>query len=193
MHCTMISLSLQERCSLVATCTFLVLEYLLFCCSHFSHWWQETLIGRTANSDDLLDAGTMPIQAHGRPILLAILCGFAGVAPRSAMQNLIELLSIVATKFPAETKTWMNDILFPVCVSRFLFLAVDDADTCAGRFCAVESDSRSEAGFCESYHRVCPRSYLCRPACTDYDYERVSITEEYEGSSTTVYACRVGI
>ena len=32
----------------------------------------------------------------------------------------------------------MNDILFAVCVSCFLFLAVDDADTCAGRFCAVE-------------------------------------------------------
>lgn len=102
----------------------------------------------------------MLIQAHGRPILRAILCGFAGVAPRSATQNLIELLSIVATKFPAETRTWMNDILFAVCVSCFLFLAVDDADTCTGRFCAVESDSRSEAGFCESYHRVCPRSSI---------------------------------
>jgi len=52
----------------------------------------------------------------------------------------------------------MNDILFAVCVSCFLFLAVDYADTCAGRFCAVESDSRCEASFRESYHRVCPRS-----------------------------------
>ena len=39
---------------------------------------------------------------------------------------------------PAETRTWMNDILFAVGVSCFLFLAVDNADTCAGRFCAVE-------------------------------------------------------
>ena len=41
---------------------------------------------------------------------------------------------------PVEMRTWMNDsdILFAVCISCFLFLAVDDADTCAGRFCAVE-------------------------------------------------------
>ncbi|KAG1744571.1 armadillo-type protein [Suillus paluster] len=97
MQCAVTSLSLQERYSLVATCTFLVLE---------------TLIRRTASSDDLGDASTILIQGHGRPILQAILCGFAGVAPRSATQNLIELLSIVASKFPAETRTWMNDILF---------------------------------------------------------------------------------
>jgi hypothetical protein len=95
MQCAVTSLSLQERYSLVATCTFL-----------------ETLIRRTASSDDLGDASPMLIQGHGRPILRAVLCGFAGVAPRSATQNLIELLSIVASKFPAETRTWMTDILF---------------------------------------------------------------------------------
>lgn len=95
MQCAVTSLSLQERYSLVATCTFL-----------------ETLIRRTASSDDLGDASTILIQGHGRPILRAVLCGFAGVAPRSATQNLIELLSIVASKFPAETRTWMTDILF---------------------------------------------------------------------------------
>ncbi|KAG1808060.1 armadillo-type protein [Suillus subaureus] len=95
MQCAVTSLSLQERYSLVATCTFL-----------------ETLIRRTASSDDLGDASLILIQGHGRPILRAILCGFAGVAPRSATQNLIELLSIVASKFPAETRTWMTDILF---------------------------------------------------------------------------------
>ena len=47
-----------------------------------------------------------------------------------------------------------------VCGMRFcfLFLTVDNADTCAGRCCAVESDSRSDASFRESYHTVCPRS-----------------------------------
>ncbi|OJA14801.1 hypothetical protein AZE42_11685 [Rhizopogon vesiculosus] len=80
--------------------------------SPLTYWWQETLIRRTASSDDLGDASAMLIQAHGRPILRAILWGFAGVAPRSATQNLIELLSIVASKFPAETRTWMNEILF---------------------------------------------------------------------------------
>ncbi|KAG2354786.1 ARM repeat-containing protein [Suillus spraguei] len=95
MQCAVTSLSLQERYSLVATCTFL-----------------ETLIRRTASSDELGDASSMLIQGHGRSILRAILCGFAGVAPRSATQNLIELLSVIASKFPAETRTWMNDILF---------------------------------------------------------------------------------
>jgi hypothetical protein len=36
MQCTMTSLSLQERYSLVATCTFLVLNLPLHSCSHFS-------------------------------------------------------------------------------------------------------------------------------------------------------------
>ncbi|KAJ8585432.1 hypothetical protein M405DRAFT_409557 [Rhizopogon salebrosus TDB-379] len=66
----------------------------------------------TASSDDLGEASTALIQAHGRPILRAILCGFAGVAPRSATQNPIELPSVVATKFPVEMRAWMNDILF---------------------------------------------------------------------------------
>ena len=101
----------------------------------------------------------MLIQAHGRPILRAILCGFAGVAPRSATQNLIELLSVVAAKFPAETRTWMNDILFAVCAQRSL-LTVDKADARAGRLCAVESDPRGKAGFCEGYYRVCRRSCM---------------------------------
>ncbi|KAF9237195.1 armadillo-type protein [Melanogaster broomeanus] len=95
MQCAISSLSLQERYSLVATCTFL-----------------ETLIRRTASSDDLGDASTILIQMHGRPILCAILCGFAGVAPRSATQNLIELLAVIASKYPAETREWMNEILF---------------------------------------------------------------------------------
>ncbi|KAG1884709.1 armadillo-type protein [Suillus subluteus] len=47
MQCAVTSLSLQERYSLVATCTFL-----------------ETLIRRTASSDDLGDASLMLIQGH---------------------------------------------------------------------------------------------------------------------------------
>ncbi|KAH7927601.1 ARM repeat-containing protein [Leucogyrophana mollusca] len=95
MQCAIRSLSLQERYSLAAACTFLA-----------------TLIRLTASSDELNDASTALIQVHGRPIMHAILCGFAGVAPRSAAPNLIELLSMVALKYPAETRAWMNDILF---------------------------------------------------------------------------------
>ncbi|KAH0833884.1 armadillo-type protein [Lanmaoa asiatica] len=95
MQCAVSSLSLQERYSLVATCTFL-----------------ETLIRRTAGSDGLGEAGTVLFQMHGRPILRAVLTGFAGVAPRSATQNLIELLSMIVSKYPSETREWMNEILF---------------------------------------------------------------------------------
>ncbi|KAH7882096.1 armadillo-type protein, partial [Phlebopus sp. FC_14] len=93
-QCAVTSLSLQERYSLVATCTFLARR------------------SSAGHSDDLGDASTMLIQMHGRPILRAILCGFAGVAPRSATVNLIELLSTIVSKHPAETREWMNDILF---------------------------------------------------------------------------------
>ncbi|KAF8124319.1 armadillo-type protein [Boletus edulis] len=94
-QCAVRSLSLQERYSLVATCTFL-----------------ETLIRRTAGSDDFGKAGTLLFQMHGRPILRAVLTGFAGVAPRSATQNLIELLSTIASKYQSETREWMDEILF---------------------------------------------------------------------------------
>ncbi|KAG9308679.1 armadillo-type protein [Chiua virens] len=95
MQCAVTSLSLQERYSLVATCQFL-----------------DTLIRRTAVSDNLGDASTLLIQRHGRPILEAVLTGFAGVAPRSATLNLIELLSTFVSKYPSETRAWMNEILF---------------------------------------------------------------------------------
>ncbi|KAI6113429.1 armadillo-type protein [Pisolithus croceorrhizus] len=95
MQCAVRSLSLQERYSLVATCTFL-----------------ETLVRRTASSDELGDTSTALVHQYGQPILRAVLCGFAGVAPRSATANLIELLSTIASKHPAETREWMNEILF---------------------------------------------------------------------------------
>ncbi|KAH7905355.1 armadillo-type protein [Hygrophoropsis aurantiaca] len=95
MQCAIGSLSLQERYSLAAACTFL-----------------STLIRLTASSDELGDASVALVHVHGRPLMRAILCGFAGVAPRSAAPNLIELLSMVASKYPSETRTWMNDILF---------------------------------------------------------------------------------
>ncbi|EGN94778.1 hypothetical protein SERLA73DRAFT_171188 [Serpula lacrymans var. lacrymans S7.3] len=95
MRCAIGSLSLQERYSLVSACTFLA-----------------ALISKTANSDELGDASAMLIQAHGRPIMRAILCGFASVAPRSATVNLIELLMTLNSRHPAETRAWMNEILF---------------------------------------------------------------------------------
>ncbi|KAG6334626.1 hypothetical protein ID866_4467 [Astraeus odoratus] len=95
MQCAIRSLSLQERYSLVATCTFL-----------------EQLVRRTTSSDDLGDTSTMLIHQYGQPIVRAVLHGFAGVAPRSTTPNLVELLSIIVSKYPLEARGWMDEILF---------------------------------------------------------------------------------
>ncbi|EPT00042.1 hypothetical protein FOMPIDRAFT_1163505 [Fomitopsis schrenkii] len=95
MRCTVTSLGLQERYSLVGACTFL-----------------RTLIIRTCAVDELSDAKQMLVQTHGRTIMGAVLSGFAGVAPRSAAPNLIELLSTLTQRFPAESRKWMTEVLF---------------------------------------------------------------------------------
>ena len=76
--------------------------------------FQGTFINRTFSSDEVGEAKTILIQSHGRSIMRALLSGFAGVAPRSATPNLIELLSTLVSRFPAQCKTWMAEILFAV-------------------------------------------------------------------------------
>ncbi|KAI0350564.1 ARM repeat-containing protein [Trametes cingulata] len=94
-QCAISALSLQERYSLTSASTFL-----------------SSLINRTATDDDLASSKAALAQTHGFLIMRAILFGFAGVAPRSAMPNLIELLSTMITRYPLESKQWMSDILF---------------------------------------------------------------------------------
>ena len=72
---------------------------------------------RTSSVDELAEAKSALIRAHGRAILRAVLCGFAGVAPRSVVPNLIDLLSTMVTQATAACKTWMKDILFAVRVT----------------------------------------------------------------------------
>jgi hypothetical protein len=79
----------------VAACTFL-----------------GSLISRTFLAEDLGEAKTLLVQHHSRPILRALLFGFAGMAPRSAMQNLIELLATLVARCHEEYRTWMPEILF---------------------------------------------------------------------------------
>ncbi|KAJ7737614.1 hypothetical protein DFH07DRAFT_985486 [Mycena maculata] len=72
MQCAISALALQERYSLVAACTFL-----------------GTLIHRTAlyapiSPELLQQLQVHMICVHGRAIMRAVLCGFAGTAPRSA-------------------------------------------------------------------------------------------------------------
>ncbi|KIP05962.1 hypothetical protein PHLGIDRAFT_36173 [Phlebiopsis gigantea 11061_1 CR5-6] len=94
-QCATSSLALQERYSLVSACSFLA-----------------SLLSRTAAAEDLGDAKEALAQAHGRSIMHAILSGLAGVAPRSATLNLVEVLNILVTKYPPQSKAWMTDILF---------------------------------------------------------------------------------
>ncbi|KAJ6468925.1 hypothetical protein C8R45DRAFT_1218716 [Mycena sanguinolenta] len=87
MQCAISALALQERYSLVAACTFL-----------------GTLIHRVALyapiSQDLLHQLQIHmIRAHGRALMRAVLCGFAGAAPRSVTSNLLELLAALVSRW----------------------------------------------------------------------------------------------
>ncbi|KAJ6541009.1 hypothetical protein DFH09DRAFT_1394943 [Mycena vulgaris] len=87
MQCAISALALQERYSLVAACTFL-----------------GTLIHRAALYAPLSPAQLQQLQAHmirvhGRPIMRAVLCGFAGAAPRSVTPNLLELLGALVGRW----------------------------------------------------------------------------------------------
>ncbi|KAF7373942.1 hypothetical protein MSAN_00606600 [Mycena sanguinolenta] len=87
MQCAISALALQERYSLVAACTFL-----------------GTLIHRVALyapiSQDLLQQLQIHmIRAHGRSLMRAVLCGFAGAAPRSVTSNLLELLAALVSRW----------------------------------------------------------------------------------------------
>ncbi|PCH43249.1 ARM repeat-containing protein [Wolfiporia cocos MD-104 SS10] len=93
--CAITALSLQERYSLVAACTFLV-----------------SLINRTSAEDELSEAKTMLGKLHGEPVMRAILRGFAGSSPRSATPNLVDLMSALIAKFPAESRSWVMHVLY---------------------------------------------------------------------------------
>lgn len=49
----------------------------------------------------------------------SLLIGFAGVSPKSAVPNLVELFSIIVAKAPLESKDWVLDILYGVRVWLF--------------------------------------------------------------------------
>lgn len=82
---------------------------------------QSVIINKTSANDDLKEAKAMFFQTHGKSIIRMILHGFAGLAPRSANPNLIELLSVMVTRTPGETRTWMAEVLYAVRVTGFCF------------------------------------------------------------------------
>ncbi|KAJ7017049.1 hypothetical protein C8F04DRAFT_1406335 [Mycena alexandri] len=93
MQCAISALSLQERYSLVAACTFL-----------------GTLVHRTAlfapiSPELLQQLQAHLIRTHGRAIMRAVLWGFAGAAPRSVTSNLLELLSALVSRWDERAVT----------------------------------------------------------------------------------------
>lgn len=72
-------------------------------------------MNKTSSNDGLQEAKTLFFQTHGRSMVRTILHGFAGQAPRSANPNLIELLCVLVTRMPGETRTWMAEVLYAVC------------------------------------------------------------------------------
>ncbi|TEB20164.1 ARM repeat-containing protein [Coprinellus micaceus] len=101
MQCAISSLALQERYSLVAAANFM-----------------SNLIHRSSLTSELNTHKMVLLSSHGRAITRAILQGFAGVAPRSVVPNLIEMLGALMNRSsgtdggPATVAKWMQEILF---------------------------------------------------------------------------------
>jgi len=99
-QCGIKTLSVQERYSLVAACNFLT-----------------TLINRSSLTEGLIVHKTSLLAAHGRSLMHAVLAGFAGVSPRSALPNLIEILGTLLSRANdtggsgGGATQWMNEIL----------------------------------------------------------------------------------
>ncbi|KJA24831.1 hypothetical protein HYPSUDRAFT_65152 [Hypholoma sublateritium FD-334 SS-4] len=99
LQCAIRAFALQERYSLVAACNFVA-----------------TLIHRTSIADELATHKAALLATHGYSLMRAVLQGFAGVAPRSAVPNLIEILGALLSRAtgagPMGNATqWMKDIL----------------------------------------------------------------------------------
>ncbi|KDR78193.1 hypothetical protein GALMADRAFT_65460 [Galerina marginata CBS 339.88] len=100
-QCAITALSLQERYSLVSACNFLA-----------------TIIHRSSLTDELIPHKTALMTTHGRSLMRAILQGFAGVAPRSVVPNLIEMLGTLLSRASGAdggpgggAPQWIKDVL----------------------------------------------------------------------------------
>ncbi|KAK0200747.1 armadillo-type protein [Desarmillaria ectypa] len=95
MQCSVRAMALQERYSLIAACNFL-----------------SNLIHRSCVYPALEAQRTQLISGHGRDIMRAVLFGLAGVSPRSATPNLVEMLSTLLVRCIEESRVWLKEILF---------------------------------------------------------------------------------
>lgn len=91
---------------------------------------KTTLLRHTFLDGTLTEQADALMKNHGKAIVHALLSDFAAVAPRSALPNLIDLLSMIVLKRTEEARVWMRDILFsvsssvPVCYPYLLVLKI---------------------------------------------------------------------
>ncbi|KAF8511488.1 ARM repeat-containing protein [Hysterangium stoloniferum] len=95
MQTTVGAMAIQERYALVSACSFLM-----------------GLVRQTFADGNLSDQADALMNVHGKAIVHAILSGFAGVAPRSTLPNLIDLLALIALKRTDQCRIWMRETLF---------------------------------------------------------------------------------
>jgi Importin 13 repeat len=114
-QCSIASLTLQERYSMVAGCSFLVSSFSSDLRPFFGLVVsQSSILLKTFNDDKLVEAKIMLVERYGRGIMHGILCGIAGVSPRSVIPNLIILMLSLLTRCPVESRAWMQEILYAV-------------------------------------------------------------------------------
>lgn len=79
---------------------------------------KTTFIHRSSLIEEILPHKTALLATHGPSIMRAVLQGFAGVAPRSVVPNLIEMLGMLMNRSVGSgadgAAKWMQDILFSV-------------------------------------------------------------------------------
>lgn len=70
----------------------------------------------TVKNSSLVSQKDTLAQNYGKVIVRGALTALAGSAPRSATQNIVDLLSALSMRFPAETRSWVSEVLFDVRV-----------------------------------------------------------------------------
>jgi hypothetical protein len=88
----------------------LILSVTLTSLSHV----QRAFVNRVFSVDNLVEAAKILYRQYGRTMSEVVLYGIGGLAPRSTIPNLAELLATLVTKLPDELRVWMHEILYSV-------------------------------------------------------------------------------
>jgi hypothetical protein len=71
----------------------------------------------TFASGELTHEADVMMDLHGKNIVSALVYGVAGVAPRSTMQNLSEVIHCMASRRTSQMRAFLNEVLFSVIVA----------------------------------------------------------------------------